>query len=233
MAPRSTWWRIVAGVVLFSAAFGYVEAAVVAYLRTIYAPLHLHLYPRTLPNELFPLISVDQLRALGPEHATRLKIELGRELATLLMLAGAALLAGRNLREWVAIFLACFGIWDITFYLWLKVLLGWPASLVTWDLLFLLPVPWVGPVLAPAIVAASMIAAGLAVLRREYSGRPVSIGKAHWVAIVLGGVLVFAAFIADFRNTAQGGYPAAFHWSLFLVGEACWLLAFCAALRRR
>ncbi|MBV9306615.1 MAG: hypothetical protein JOZ45_10765, partial [Acidobacteriaceae bacterium] len=124
-------WRILAGLVLFSAAFGYVEAAVVAYLRSIYTPLRAYFYGGSA-NELFPLLSLEQLRTLGPEHLLRLKTELGRELATLLMLAGAAMIAARNIREWVAAFLLCFGIWDITFYLSLKLLLQWPASLLTW-----------------------------------------------------------------------------------------------------
>lgn len=225
MTPQATWGRVVAGIVLFGAAFGYVEAAVVAYLRAIYGPLHTPL------NELFPLFTLDQLRGLGQEHWTRLRIELGRELATLLMLAGAGLLGGRNTRERIEIFLACFGIWDITFYLWLKVLIDWPASLLTWDLLFLIPVPWAGPVIAPVLVAISMIAVGLAMLWREYHGSPIEIDGKRWIAIVAGGILVFIAFIADFRNTTNGGYPKAFHWGVFLVGEASWLLAVWTAFR--
>jgi len=87
-----------------------VEAAVVVYLRSIYNPLRVHFYPGS-SSELFPLLSLEQLRILGPEHVARLKIEIGREIATLLMLAGAALTAARKSREWVAAFLVCFGIW--------------------------------------------------------------------------------------------------------------------------
>jgi hypothetical protein len=232
MAPKATWWRTVAGIVLFSVAFGYVEAAVVAYLRAIYSPLHLHFYPGT-PNDLFPLLSLDQLRDLGPEHLTRLKVELGRELATLMMLAGAALMVGRNTRERLAVFLVTFGIWDLSFYLWLKVLLDWPASLLTWDLLFLLPVPWVGPVAAPLIVAVSMIAAGFAILWREHNGEAVEFGKARWAGIILGMVLVCLAFTGNYQDMLQGRYPAAFHWALFLVGETIWFLTLLSALKRR
>ncbi len=233
MAQQATFRRLVAGIVLFSAAFGYVEASVVAYLRTIYSPLHKRFYPTVGRDDLFPLIVPDQLRGLGEEHITRLNTELGRELATLLMLAGAAILGGRNIREWVAIFFVCFGIWDITFYLWLKVLLGWPPSLMTWDILFLLPVPWVGPVIAPVIVAASMIAAGLFVLWREYDGDPVRIGRLHWIGMSFGWLLVFLAFIADFANTTRGGNPNAFHWGIFLVGQSVWCATFYAALNPR
>lgn len=220
-----------AGLALFAIAFGYVEAAVVAYLRSIYMPLRAHFHPGS-GSELFPLLSLEQLRVLGPEHIARLNIELGRELATLVMLAGVAVAATRRPREWVAAFVACFGIWDIAFYGFLKLLLGWPASLLTWDILFLLPAPWVGPVLAPVLVSVSMIGAGAVVLWRECGERPVELGAARWACVVLGGAMVFAAFIADFRNTAGGGNPSAFRWWLFLIGEGVGVGAFATAVMR-
>ncbi len=224
---------MIAGLVLFSAAFGYLEAAVVSYLRGIYAPLRLHFYPASPATELFPLLSLSQLQTLGIEHTRRLKIELAREFATLLMLAGVALALTRSFRAWLAAFLFCFGIWDITFYLWLKLLLAWPASFFTWDILFLLPVPWVGPVLAPVLVSAAMILGGSVVLWREGQGRPLRIHLLQWIGIAVGGGLIFASFIADFRNTAHGGYPHPFHWLLFAAGELCALAAFGIALNDR
>ncbi len=224
------WWRTVAGIILFGSAFGYVEASVVAYLRAIYSPYHAHYYPTAPADDLFPLMTLDQLHEMGPEHETRLKIELGRELATILMLAGAAIMAARNIREWFAIFVACFGVWDITFYVGLKVLIHWPASLMTWDLLFLLPVPWVGPVVTPVVVASSMIVMGLAVLWREYRGDPVKIGRGRWALISLGWVLLLVAFMADVVNTTSGEYPKTFQWILFVAGEVVWFSAFLMAL---
>src|SRR5690242_14368047 len=117
MASRSQWWRVVVGLVIFGVAFGYVEAAVVAYLRSMYAPIRAQLYPAVPPGELFPLLTLDQLVAFGPEHTARLKIELGREFATLAMLASVGLIAARRAREWIAAFVICFGVWDIAFYL--------------------------------------------------------------------------------------------------------------------
>lgn len=229
MRSKTQFWRIVVGLILFSIAFGYVEATVVAYLRAIYTPLRSHYFGRTSAGELFPLLSLNQLRALGPEHILRLKTELAREFATMLMLSGVALIAARKPREWIAAFVLCFGIWDITFYGFLKLLLDWPASLLTWDILFLLPVPWVGPVLAPILVSVSMIVAGLFGLWREYCDSPVPMTRARWALIALGGLLVFAAFIYDFPNTARGGNPNAFRWDLFLIGEGMALLAFVTA----
>ena len=78
-----------------------------------------------------------------------LLVDLVREFGTMVMLAAMGLAIGRNLREWFAGFMIAFGVWDIFYYVFLKVILDWPASLWTWDLLFLLPVPWIGPVIAP------------------------------------------------------------------------------------
>lgn len=232
MASRPQWWRVVLGLIIFGVAFGYVEAAVVAYLRSMYAPLRAHLYPTSPPGELFPLITFDQLSVLGPEHTTRLKIELGREFATLATLGGVGLIAARGLREWVAVFLVCFGVWDIAFYSFLRLLLSWPASLFTWDILFLLPVPWVGPVIAPILVSISIIAAGLMMLWREYNGRPVQIARSRWAVIIVGGAIVVAAFIWDFRNTGMGRSPNPFNWTLFFIGEVTGIFGFASALRR-
>ena len=227
---KAELWRVVAGLVTFSASFGYVEAAVVVYLRSIYDPLRAQFYPGS-SGDVFPLLSLHQLQGLGPEHVFRLKAELGREFATLLMLAGAALAGTHKLREWVAAFLVCFGVWDLTFYIFLKLLLHWPASLLTWDILFLIPVPWTGPVLAPVLVSFSMIGCGLVLLSREYNNRPVYLTWWRWAFIAIGGALIIAAFVLDFRNTANGGNPNPFNWLLFTGGEAIGVGAFVTSLR--
>lgn len=140
--------RTLLALALFGIAFGYVEAAVVAYLRNIYTPIRHKTFPMMPHDDLFPLLQVEHLQAAGPEYVRLLWIELGRELATLVMLAATGLAIGRTFREWLAGFLICFGVWDISYYAFLKLLIGWPASFWTWDILFLLPVPWVGPVVA-------------------------------------------------------------------------------------
>jgi len=225
--------RTLLALLLFGVSFGYIEAAIVVYLRALYEPMRLRLVEGAEPGELFPLIRLDQLEAEGRQHVRRLKTELGREAASLALLAGCALAVGRNVRQWFAAFVMVFGVWDIFYYVFLKVLLGWPASLLTWDILFLLPVPWVGPVLAPVIVSVTMIAAGVTVLWRESVGRPMNIRPRDWLLVCSGGLLIVLACCWDYRNTAAGGQPNPFNWLLFVLGEASGVAGFLAALRRR
>jgi hypothetical protein len=215
-----------AALVLFGVSFGYVEAAVVAYLRAIYDPLRQRLHPERPAGDLFPLITPRQLLDSGPENVQRLEIELGREAATLLMLAAAGLAVSRNAQQWVAGTLVAFGVWDISFYAFLRLLIHWPQSLFTWDILFLLPVPWVGPVIAPIIVSLSMIGCGIVVLRRTVHFR-----AWHWAAILGGGLLVIVACCWDFRNTSAGGVPNPFNWPPFFAGETIGIAGFIAAAR--
>src|ERR1035438_7963934 len=126
---RIPWKRTVFALFLFGSAFGYLEAAVVSYLRLLHEPARLRFYPTRPPGELFPLLTLDQLRAAGTQQRQTLVTEIGREAATLVLLAAIALAVARNAGEWAAAFVVAFGVWDIAFYLFLKLLLGWPASL--------------------------------------------------------------------------------------------------------
>lgn len=219
--------RAVAALFLFGISFGYVEAAVVVYLRAIYDPIRAQLHPERGPHDLFPLITSQELAKAGPENPRRLVIEIGREAATMLMLGAVALAIARNLHQWIAAFAIVFGVWDITFYAFLKLMIRWPESLSTWDILFLIPLPWVGPIWAPALVALSMIVCGLISLRAGgIRGRPL-----HWSGVLGGAVIIIVAFVWDFRNTTAGGFPNPFNWLLFLLGEALGLIAFLAASR--
>lgn len=222
--------RTVMGLVLFGVSFAYVEAAVVVYLRTIYDPIRLEAVDGGRHDEVFPLTTLEQLERAGPNYFRLLATELGREAATLLMLAGVAVIAAGNFRQWIAGFMMVFGVWDIFYYAFLKLLIGWPASLGTWDILFLLPVPWVGPVVAPVLVAVSLIAAGTIILRRESHGRPIRLRWWHWATIIGGGLIVITAFCWDYRNTMAGGWPNPFNWPLFIAGETIGLTGFTAAL---
>jgi hypothetical protein len=224
--------RALAALLVFSVSFAYVEAAVVVYLRGLYEPLHAVCYPEAPADALFPILQPEQVEAAGPHYTRWMRIELVREAATLTMLGAAALAVAQNARQWFASFMIAFGVWDICFYVFLRTLIGWPASLLEWDLLFLLPVPWVGPVIAPILVAGSMILAGVVILRREEVGRPIRFRFGHSPAILLGGILVVAAFCWDCRNILAGGVPNTFNWPLLTCGEVVGLAAFFDAVRR-
>jgi hypothetical protein len=221
----------IAALLLFGVSFGYVEAAVVAYSGALYEPLRQRFYPKHPPSDVFPLLTERQLKEAGPEQLRLLKAELAREAATLVMVAAVAVGVGSNGMQSLAAFLIAFGTWDISFYTFLKVLFDWPASLLAWDLLFLLPVPWAAPVLAPMLVSLSMIGAGLVLLERDWTGSPVRLGLFHWLGLLGAGVVLVAAFIWDFRNIAGGGLPRPFNWPLFALGETIALVTFFHALR--
>ena len=212
------WKRTLAALLLFGTAFGYLEAAVVSYLRAIHEPARQRFYPGRPASDLFPLLTLEQLGASGSEQQKTLAVEIGREAATILMLAAVALAVARNAGEWAAAFVILFGTWDITFYVFLKVLLDWPASAFTWDILFLIPVPWVGPVLAPVLVSVAMIGSGVCHLLAEAAGRRVRIGAVNWIGILVGAAVIIVSFAMDYREIMAGGRPLVFHWWVFAIG---------------
>ncbi len=222
--------RTLPALILFGIAFGYVEASVVVYLRTIFAPIRQAAFAAVTHNDLFPLLSTEQLQAAGPEYVGLLGIEVGREVATMLMLAAAGLAIAGNFRQWLAGFMIAFGVWDIVYYVVLRLLIGWPESLMTWDLLFLVPVPWAGPVLAPVLVSVSMILAGGIILWFEAAGRPLRFRRLDWAVIFVGGLTVIVAFCWDWPQLAAGSWPPPFHWPLFALGEAIGTAGFLHAL---
>lgn len=216
--------------VLLATAFGYVEAAIVVDLRFVYDPIHASLYPEQPAGALLPLITPEQLRAVAPDQFRLVFIELGRELATMVMLVAMAALAVRRRGEWIAMFMISFGVWDIVYYVGLKAMIGFPSSLLTWDILFLLPVPWLGPVLAPVIVSVSMIGAGLVLLGEIGRGRMVEAAWFHWTGIILGGLIIIASFCQYNDQALAGEVPERFNWLMFGAGEILGLATFIHAI---
>jgi hypothetical protein len=223
---ENRWRRVAAGLILFGISFGFVEASVVVYLRAIYDPLRHELRPDRPAGELFPLVTADQLRSVTPEKSWLLGVEVAREAATMVMLASVALVVAGTRPLWLPSFAIAFGTWDLSFYAFLKVLLHWPRSFMTWDILFLIPVPWAAPVLAPSIVSMTIFAAGLLALERPVRMRP-----AHWGAMTLGGALILMSFMWDYQNLLAGGLPRQFAWGLFGAGELAGVAAFLHAVR--
>jgi hypothetical protein len=209
--------RAVVILVLFGVVFGYVEAAAVVFLRSVYEPIHLRLYPDRARDDLFPLLTLEQWAKEGPPHMGPV-MEVGRELGTLVVVALVAAALAREVRLWFAGFALAFGVWDVCYYPWLALMTGWPRSLADWDLLFAVPVPWVGPVWSALAVAATMIATGLVFFWCEAVGRPMRPRAIHWATVLLGAVVVLVAFWWDWRAMLAGGYPEWFNWPLLVVG---------------
>ncbi|MDA8410102.1 MAG: hypothetical protein M0001_06885 [Treponema sp.] len=198
-------WHIV-WVGLYAVAMAYLEAAVVVYLRRIYG-----IGASILVAPVFdPLISA---------------VEGGRELATLVMLLTVGLLSGRDFRGRLGYFLFAFGVWDIFYYVWLRLLIGWPTSPLDVDLLFLLPLPWWGPVLAPCLIAGLMSLVGLGLVAPGGHGAEAKAGAIPWAALALGALAMLGAFMQDalLALLSMGGprgvaRPGPFDWPLFLAG---------------
>jgi len=213
-----TRWLIV---VLFAVAMAWLESATVYYLRVLVGRLD--------PYQANPLpISGD----LG-------WVELVREAATLVMLATVGVLAGRTWKMRLGYTAIAFGVWDIFYYVFLRVICGWPRSLFDWDILFLLPLPWWGPVIAPVSIAFLMIVWGTLLTRPGGRTSPEAVTPAR-VLGAIGIVLALYAFMADALHVAHQGVDAArtvlpttFNWWVFVaaltlmaapVAQAAWQL---------
>lgn len=162
----------------FYIAMAYLESAVVVYLRALY-------YPRGFD---FPLVPMDESLVLT---------EVLREAATLLMVLAPAALITRSALERFAWFCFGFGVWDIFYYAWLKALLDWPSSLVSRDLLFLIPVPWVGPVWAPCLISLGLIALALVILRGRSRAADFRVDGWSWGLLMGGALLMVTSFTID------------------------------------
>jgi len=187
--------------IVFALAMGYLEAAVVVYLRAIF-------YPQGFS---FPI------KAMDLHHAA---VELGREGATIVMLLAVAFLVEATRRGRLACFMILFGVWDLAYYLFLRVTLSWPDSFLTWDLLFLIPVIWTGPVLAPMLVSVLLIAAGLLYYLHRGASEVIAIRAVEWAIAIGGGLVVFLSFALNHGSVYGGGMPVRFPWEVFIAGMA-------------
>lgn len=201
--------------VIFSIAMAYLESAVVVYLREIY-------YPEGFS---FPLV---------PINAEIFITEILREIATIIMLAGIGILTGNSSSQRFAFFLLTFAIWDIFYYIFLYALLGWPSSLLTWDILFLVPIPWVGPVITPIIVSLTMIILASSLIHFKKN-----LNLNQWLLSILGSMMVVISWVLDYwifisNQFSNGAWilsseqelfgssdqyiPGSFNWYIFLIG---------------
>ena len=215
MGSRLSFRATAIVVLAYAVAMAYLESAVVAYLQLALGGQVGAIFP------LRPAITVGALVA----------IEVGREAATLVMIAAVGLLAGRTPVARLAWGAVVFGAWDIGYYAWLHVFSGWPPSLGTTDLLFLIPVPWVGPVWSPVVVSAALIGVGLVAASLERAGGRLALRRRHWAAGLAGGSLVILSWTIDAGRVMDGGLPGPYPWPIFAAGMLLALAAAVDALR--
>lgn len=161
-------WQILLFTGLFAIGFGFVEASVVVYLRAALGLLPG--FEGTLTDVIrnaLTLSTYEQTQILQEMPRSLLVVELFRETATMIMFAGVALIAAKKNRERFAMFLWMFAIWDIVYYAGLWATTRWPTSLLTPDILFLIPVPWISQVWFPILISALSMAAVLLTKKKQ------------------------------------------------------------------
>jgi len=191
-------FRLLAWLAAFATAFGYIEGAVAHYLR-------MHLYPQGFSDSTFLVVDTHTLA-----------VEVGRELCTLIVITATAALTSPPLMRRVASFVYIFGIWDLSYYGALWLFEGWPSSVFDWDLLFLFPLPWFAPVLAPIAISAIGIVGAVSVhIILDRRGELV----VPWYGLTLVHVALIAWEISFMiHESPQTRFPSHYRWWLFLLG---------------
>ena len=205
--------KTLTAVIAFSIAMAFLEAAVVVYLRELYYPEGFCFPLKMLPSRI-------------------LVIELVREAATIIILAAIGWLSAKSFTGRFAGFMIAFGVWDIFYYAFLKLSMDWPVSLLDWDILFLIPLPWVGPVIAPVLVSICLIGSGVLIWLRESQNRPVCISGRHWILEVAAGLIIIGSFLTNTETVIAQNVPASFRWEIFSIGLLSGVIVFIHAVRK-
>ena len=182
---------------IFAIAMAMLESAVVIYLRELYYP----------DGFEFPLNATSRTVAIT---------ELLREVATLFMLLAIGVLVGKNKTERFAWFIYTFAVWDIFYYIFLYLIIDWPVSIMDWDVLFLLPMMWVGPVWSPVLLALLMIVLAYSILYSSKLGNTKQIGWKAWTLFISGSIICIIAFCQDFYRYMRSSFPDVKSTELFL-----------------
>ena len=216
-------------VTVFAIAMGFLEAAVVVYLRDLFYPAGFK----------FPILGFINPSILGMEWL--------REFATIVMLVTIGCLAAKKLYVRFAYFLYAFAIWDIFYYIFLKLALNWPSSFFTWDLLFLIPWPWIGPIIAPIVCSLFFIIIACLIINFEDRGKVKRFSKMEWAGFIAATVLFLYSWLYDygvliFKNGFAKSFftlqtnpkfiemvsnyaPARYNWVLFSIAVIITILS--------
>ena len=195
---------------VFGIAMAFVESAVVVYLRAIF-------YPEGFK---VPLKTITDYKII---------IEVFREIATIFMLLSVAFLSGKARWERFAYFMLSFGIWDIFYYIWLKALINWPASIFDWDILFLIPLPWISPVIAPVSVSLLMIVFSILIASSIQKGCDFKPALISGILALSGIVLILYSFMHDINATLHQQIPKPYRYELLVIGDILFVAAFLTA----
>jgi hypothetical protein len=208
-----TLYRRLLFVFVFGVAIAYFEAAVVVYLRELFYP----------DGFSFPLTLIP----------TRLLVvELFREASTIIILFAVAGIASRRFWERFGYFIILFGLWDVFYYVWLKVTINWPLSILDWDVLFLIPIPWIGPVIAPILVSTLMIFCGVWIIRLFAQGYQFRATPLAWLLSIVATAAILCSFMIDTDATLHGQLPQPYWYGLLIVGLLFYIVAFVFSYRR-
>jgi hypothetical protein len=193
---------------IFAIAMAYLESAVVVYLRAMYG-------------------ITDLLRDINLTPDVYTFIEIGREAATIIMLALVALLAGSNWQKKIGYFFLAFGVWDIFYYIWLYIFIQWPTSLLEWDILFLIPLPWWGPVIAPILISILLISIGFLLI----NDIKFKVTRIDWMLFILSIIIILYSFVEDsiwIIFSTEGNFyeirPTSYSWILFIIPFLVWVI---------
>ena len=220
---------------LFAICMAYLESAIVVYLREI-------LYPEGF---VFPLKIVGENIIIT---------ELFREVVTIIMLLSIGFYLGKCRLEKFAYFILAFAVWDIFYYIFLKALIGWPESLLSWDILFLIPFNWIGPVIAPVINSITMIILALIIIVYKNKYLKIYFTLYEWLLLIIGSVIIIIAYVKDslffvfdfiyyktnnlseLQTTLEKFsiefVPLKFDWIMFSIGELCFLISIILFIQR-
>jgi hypothetical protein len=186
---------------IFAVAMAYLESAVVVYLRGMYG-------------------IVDLMKDIPLESDIFTVIEIGRETATLVMLFIIGLIAGNTWQKKIGYSIFAFGVWDVFYYIWLVLFIQWPKSLFEWDILFLIPFPWWGPVIAPVIISILLISISYFLIIEV----KLRITSLEWIIFCSSIIIILYTFMEDSIKTILSGSsnineirPTNFNWILFFI----------------
>jgi len=186
-------------VIIFAIAMGILEAICVVYIRQIIFP----------PDGVISDIQSGNFN---------FSLEIARESMTMVMLLTVSILAAYNWRTRLAMFFLAFGVWDILYYVGLKIFLNWPSSIMDWDTLFLIPMPWYSPVIVPVLISLYFVGGSIFIVMHEGNGTKLKFSP----IVVILQFLAFCIWLVSFmNNTAQinafGYENVNYSWLLFII----------------